>query len=129
MSDDVTVDAEQLARLADDLARLGASAVDRVDPVVKRAVTNMKDDMVADTESSRYFRGIGRTITYSRAYRLGYVGYELGPDRALGGQAPLADVAYNGGANGGGGTLDLDGPLEREEPRLMQELANLLGAL
>lgn len=121
-----TIDTSQLDRLADDLARLGFQAVDRVDPVVKRGVENIKGEMVADAESSDHFKGIGRTLTYDRAYKIGYVGYELGPDRGRGGQAPLAGIAYMGGANGGGGSLDLEGPTEREAPRLMRALADLL---
>lgn len=129
MPDGVQVDVSQLVGLADDLARLGATAVERVDPVVKKAANNVKDDLVADAAGSEHFKGIAGTITYDRAYRIGYVGYEVGPDRDRGGQAPLADVAYNGGANGGGGTLDLDGPAEREAPRLMKALSDVLGKL
>lgn len=130
MANDVTVDTSQMTRFAVDLGKLAASALPRADKVVKHGATNIKDDMVAEAEGSGgSFRGIGRTIDYERDYGIGYVGYEIGPNRALGGQAPLAGVAYLGGANGGGGTLDPDGPLEREAPRLMKALDELLGDL
>lgn len=129
MANDVTVDTSQLLHFAVDLGKVAASALPRVDAVVKRGAQQIKDDMVSDAEASKHFRGIGRTIDYDRAYGIGEVSYEVGPNRERGGQAPLAGVAYLGGANGGGGSLDLDGPLEREAPRLMKALDELLGDL
>lgn len=127
MPNDVTIDTSELARFAADVGRITGETVPKVDAVVKRAAQNIKDEMVEDAGSSEHFKGIGRTITYDRAYGIGFVGYEVGPDRARGGQAPLAGVAYTGGANGGGGSLDADAPLEHEAPRMMAELLKLLG--
>lgn len=129
MANDVTVDTSQLLHFAVDLRKVAASALPRVDEVTKRAIQNITTEMKAEAEASRHFRGIGRTIDYERAYGIGEVSYEGGPNRANGGQAPLAGVAYVGGANGGGGSLDLDGPLEREAPRFMKALDDLLGDL
>jgi hypothetical protein len=129
MANEVKVDASQMVEFGFDLGRIASSALPRVDDVVKHAAQNVKDDMVSDAQSSRHFRGIGRTIDYDRAYGIGQVAYEVGPNRARGGQAPLAGDAYLGGANGGGGSLDLDGPAEREAPRMMKALLDLLGDL
>lgn len=121
---------DELRAFAVELGKVATSALKDVDPIVKRGAQNVKDDLVADAEGSGgAFRGIGRTISYDRAYAVGQVAYEVGPDRDRGGQAPLAGIAYFGGANGGGGTLDIDGPLDREEPRLMKALDDYLGGL
>ncbi len=118
---------EGLRELSADLGRIAASALPEVDAIAKRGAQNVKDDMVSDAEGSRYFRRLARSISYDRAYRAGEVGYEIGPDKSRGGQ--LGVIAYFGGANGGGGTLDIDGPLEREEPRLMAQLDKWLGGM
>lgn len=129
MPNEITADTAELVRFAADLGKIAGSAVPKVDEVTKKAVQNIKDEMVEDAEASKHFKGIGRTLDYDRAYSIGYVGYELGPNRDRGGQAALAGVAYTGGANGGGGTLDADGPLEHETPRFMAELDRILGRL
>lgn len=129
MSDDVEIDTTELARFAADLGRVAGDAVPKVEDVTKKAAQNIKDAMVEDAQASKHFKGIGRTITYDRAYGIGFVGYEIGPDRARGGQAPLAGVAYTGGANGGGGSLDADAPLQQEVPRFMAALDEILGGI
>ena len=59
------------------------------------------------------------------------VEFEIGPDRDRGGKpgrvARLANIAYFGGANGGGGTLDFDRPAKEELPRLDAHIARALG--
>lgn len=129
MANDVTVDATEMVRFAADLGRVASTLLPKIDAVAKRGAENIKGEMASDAAGSRHFRGIAQTIDYDRDYGLGYVGYEVGPNRERGGQAPLAGVAYFGGANGGGGTLDIDGPLEREAPKFMKALDELLGDL
>lgn len=129
MANDVTIDTSEMIRFAAHLGHVAGSVLPDVDKDVKRGAQNIKDDMVSEAVASKHFAGMGRTIDYERDYGIGYVGYEVGPNRERGGQAPLAGVAYLGGANGGGGTLDLDGPLEREAPRLMKALLDRLGDL
>lgn len=120
-------DIEGLRELTADLGKIASRALPEADAIVKRGVQQIKDDMVAGAEGSRAFRSIARSISYDRAYSAGQVGYEVGPDKDRGGQ--LGVIAYFGGANGGGGTLDIDGPLRAEEPRLLQAIDDWLGGL
>lgn len=120
-------DIEGLRELSTDLGRIASRALPDVDVVTKHAAQNVKDDLVAEAEASRHFRSIARSISYDRSTSMGQVSYEVGPDKSRGGQ--LGVIAYFGGANGGGGTLDIDGPLEREEPRFMKALDEFLGEL
>jgi len=133
MADSISMDTREVAEFAADLGRVMASALPEVDAIMKHGAGNIKDEMVADAEASPHFRRIAPSISYDSAYRVGQVAYEIGPDRARGGKAGgaarLANIAYFGGANGGGGTLDLDGPLKHEEPQIMKRLDDLLAGL
>lgn len=123
----IEVDDSELRALAADLSRAQSRAPNLVDPVLKRAAQNVKEEMAADAAESRHFSGIARTVSYDRDSRVGSLGYEVGPDKDRGGAASLANIAYFGGSNGGGGTLDIEKPLRSEEPRLMKALDDALG--
>lgn len=120
---------EGLRELSADLGKIASRALPDVDAVLKKGAENIKTEMASDAESSTHFRGLARTISYDSSYRIGEAAYEIGPDKDRGGAAALGNIAYFGGANGGGGTLDIDAPLAHEEPRLMAALDKALGAL
>lgn len=120
-------DFSEVAELAVDFGRASARVLPEVDAVVKRGAQGVKDGLVADAERSKHFDVLASAISYDRLYGLNRVGYEVGPDKDRRGGA-LGNIAYFGGANGGGGTLDLDGPVRAEEPRLIVGL-NTLKAL
>lgn len=120
-------DFSEVHRLSADLGRSASRILPLVDAVMKRAAQNVKDDMVADAQGSDYFGRIARTISYDRVAAVGAIAYEVGPDRDRGGQAPLAGIAYYGGVNRGGGTLDIDGPLTVEAPRMIKALGDVGG--
>lgn len=107
--------------------------------VAKRAMQNIKTDLVDEAKTSTHFRQVAPTISYDERHTLRGVDYEVGPDKdrhvapsrtrakpGPGTPGDLANIAYFGGANGGGGTLDFDGPVEREIPRLEQHLREAL---
>lgn len=119
---------EGLRELSADLGRIASSALPEVDKMAKRGAQNIKDDMVEDAEGSRHFRPVAPSISYDRSTSAGQVSYDIGPDKGRAGGA-LGVFGYFGGANGGGGTLDIDGPLKAEEPRLMKALDDFLGGL
>lgn len=133
MADSISIDAREMTAFAADLGRISARALPEVDAIMKHGAGNIKDEMVTDAEGSRHFRRIAPSISYDSDYRIGQVAYEIGPDRARGGKASgaahLANIAYFGGANGGGGTLDLDAPLKHEEPQMMKRLDDFLAGL
>lgn len=118
---------EGLRELSADLGRISSRALPEVDGLLKKGAQQIKDQMVSDAEGSKHFRSIARSISYDSDYRVGQAAYEIGPDKDRGGA--LANIAYFGGANGGGGSLDLDAPLQNEEPRLMKALDDYLGGL
>lgn len=122
------IDTSDLRALATDLGKIPARLLPEADAVVKRGAQNVKDHMNADAAASAHFHGMAGSVTYDSAYRVGSVQYEVGPDKARRGGA-LGNIAYFGGANGGGGTLDIDAPLTAEEPRLTSAIGRLLEQL
>lgn len=120
---------EGLRELSADLGRIASRALPEVDAITKKAADNVKSEMVSDAQGSRHFKRIAPTISYDRSTSMGQVSYDVGPDKDRDEAASLGNIAYFGGANGGGGTLDIDGPLAHEEPRLMKALDDYLGGL
>lgn len=123
----ITVDSSELRKLAADFGKASADVLPKVDQVVKRGAQNIKDEMVADAQGSTHFKGMAGSISYDTKYGAGSVGYEIGPDKGRRGGA-LGNIAYFGTSRGGG-TLNLEGPLANESPRLEKALGDLLGEI
>lgn len=122
-------DFSELRRLERDLEYASHKAIPAIDAILKHGAQNIKDDLADSARRSKHFSRIAPTISYDRASHIGQVAYEIGPDKDRGGAASLANIAYFGGVRGGGGTLDIDGPLEREEPKTLRELSREMGGL
>lgn len=124
MSDGVSIDTSELQTLAADFGKASAGLLKDVDKVAKKAAQNIKDDLSAQAAASTHFRGMAGSISYERAYGLGSVGYEVGPDKDRRGGA-LGNIFFFGVPEGGGGTGDLDAPLAAEGPRFVKALSEL----
>ncbi|MCR6706553.1 MAG: hypothetical protein NVV66_18320 [Cellulomonas sp.] len=127
MPDGFTVDTSSLRRLMADLSRAASQAVDVVEPVLEHGALNIKNGLVEDAEASTHFKGMAGALSYDRVGFASRIGFEIGPDKDRRGGA-LGNIAYFGTPRGGG-TLDLDGPLTAEEPRLVASLAKALEGL
>lgn len=128
MADGFTIDTSEVSAFVAELGRVESSVLPEVDKLVKRNAQALKDQMVDDAKESPYFRRVGESVTYDSAYRVGEVAYEVGPDKARRGAAGLAG-AYLGWPNGGGATLPLDEPVQRQQGRMVWELDQFLGGL
>jgi len=118
----------ELRAFAAELGKVAAGALDETDKVAKKAADNLKRDYASEAEGSRHFDSVAPAWSYDRHYRVGVVNYEVGPDKDRAGGA-LANIYYFGGARGGGGTGDIDGPFDREQPRMMKALDDMLGRM
>lgn len=117
---DVTIDVSEVRALAADMTRVDSRLTRHLIPVVDKAAANVKDDLRAVASRSRHFRLVP-TISYDKPspYEA-----EIGPVK--GGAGSLANIAYFGGSNGGGGTLeDPRGAMDREAPRFERALADV----
>ncbi|MGC4151500.1 MAG: hypothetical protein QM628_00280 [Propionicimonas sp.] len=127
MADGIVIAVSQVTRAATDLGLMSAEAVRVIEPTMKRAAQEAKTDMQGIFGQSKHFGRIAATVSYDRIGFLSSIGYEIGP-RAID-QGALAGIATEGGANGGGGTVDLQPVVDHIEQTLPHELEVALGML
>jgi len=125
----IIIDTSPLSRVAVDLGRIGAKGVDAIEPVMKRAAQNIKTNMQQAFSGSDHFRRIAAAVSYDRTgFLSSTLGYEIGPEVGRG-SGSLAGIAVEGGANGGGGSVDVQPALDAEIPNLEKYLGEALGRL
>jgi hypothetical protein len=107
----------ELRQFAINIGRVVAGAYEDVDAVIAKGALNVKNEMIADASASRHFKGMAGSITYEHENTSNLIRRVVGPDKGRGGGA-LGNIAYFGTSRGGG-TLDIDKPLNSEEPRLL----------
>lgn len=125
------IDDTELRHLVRHIDSAPTRAMKAAEASAKRGMQNIKTELAKEAQASKHFKMIGPTISYDERFTRKGIEYELGPDKdhsVRGGKpGPLANIAYFGGANGGGGSLDFDGPIDREMPRLENHLRDALG--
>lgn len=122
----MSADASEVRAFAVELQTVPDNVVRKIPGVVKKGANNIKQTMVADFGRSRSFHQIGRAVSYDISMDATGVEAEIGPVK--GSPGSLANIAYFGGANGGGGTIrDPERALEEEVPRFESALSDLLG--
>lgn len=115
----------ELLNISKYLGEIADEAVPKVVPIMTRGAVEVKKRMNADLGASWSFHGIAGTVNYDRAVTGDGVEFEIGPDKDRNGGA-LANIAYFGGSNGGGGTVDLEGPFVAEGEVIAQKLTDLI---
>ena len=120
----VSVDVSEVRTLAVDLARIPDKVQRGVRPVVLKGAMQVRDKMREDMRESVYFKGNAKNISYDLKVDAGGVEAEIGPRPTR-----LAHIAYFGGANGGGGTVDILGPLGEEVEPFTKHLGDLFEGL
>ena len=118
---------EELRRYATNLGRLGLEAAGEADKILKRGAQNIKTGLQENLRESKHFRQVAASISYDQIGGMRALGYEVGPDKDRH-AGPLANIAFFGTSRGGG-TVDFEGPLREEEPRLVSHLQDLLGRM
>ena len=118
MSDFTVIGARELSR---DLAHAADAMKPEAARVVQQGALRIKQGMQRDAGGSQHFRQIAGAISYDLADS--GLAAEIGP-RDDGGAGELANIAYIGTSRGGG-TLDLTGPLNAEEPAILEHLQRI----
>lgn len=116
--------AAELRQFAIAVGNIADGAFEDVDEVITKAAVNVKSEMIADVSKSRHFRGMAGSITYEHHNTRGVIRREVGPDKGRRGGA-LGNIYYFGTSRGGG-TGDIEKPLNTEEPRLMSAMQSLV---
>lgn len=99
----IDVDASDALRLAGDFAKASTSLVAQTRAVVSKSANEIKTLMRADMGASSHFKEVARAISYDLSGNGSGSEAEIGPVK--GSPGSLANIAYFGGANGGGGTV------------------------
>ena len=122
---DVSFDTSELRAFASDLEKAPTAAIVKLKPVIKKAGVNIKKQMRAEMGKSKHFKA-AKHIDFDVVD--GGLGVEVGPRKE--GAGNLANIAYFGGANGGGGSVaDPKGALDAEIPNFESEVDKILGDL
>jgi hypothetical protein len=135
VADGFTIDTTELNRLAVDLGKAPTKALGPIEQVIKRGALNLKDAMadrfkghLAATAAARPTGDrIARAVSADRIGFAQSFGYEVGP--TLGGAGSLASVAVEGGADGGGGTVQIDDLLPAEAEQVEKFIGEALEGL
>ena len=123
---DVSIEDDgQLRRLVMDIAEEMRTVPQEVRKVIAEGAANVRDDLNDQAAASRHFKGMAGSVTYDMKGNAYFSEAEIGPDKGRTGGA-LGNIFFFGGANGGGGTGDLDGALRREGPRLTSAMGDVL---
>lgn len=123
---DIDIDLSQLLALGDDLKSAAAGAIGTIRPAVTKAGVNIKQDM-RDAAASKHFK-FANQINFDQTGNAAYSQVVVGPKKV--GAGNLANIAYFGGAHGGGGTIeDPQAALDREAPKLESAILDLIGEL
>lgn len=121
----VEIDSSELRAFSSELGKVPAKAVTGVRPAVKKAGVNMKNQLREEMGRSKHFRA-ANSISFDEGD--GGLAVEVGPEKS--GAGNLANIAYFGGAHGGGGTVpDPRGALDAEVPRFEKALTDLVGEI
>ena len=121
----VEFDASELRDFSSELGRVPAKVVIGVRPAVVKAGVNMKNQLREEMDKSKHFKA-SRSINFDVSD--GGLAVAVGPSKGKPGS--IANIAYFGGANGGGGTVpDPRGALEAEAPRFEKALTDLVGEI
>lgn len=130
MPDGFTIDTSEARTLAVDLGRIPARAIPDAEAVLKKGAEELKKGMTAEFEKSNSFTtksGRAPRISYDRSGFAREIAYEVGPE--MHGHGALAHIAVDGGANGGGGSVDIDSLLEPEAKQVEKFLGDVLEGL
>ena len=125
----VSIDTSEVRALAADMRQVDERMNRYVLGIVEKGANNIKNQLRAEMSASRHFKGATSAITYDLNLKGfgggGIIEAEIGPERGRPGS--IANIAYFGGSNGGGGTVpDPQGALDAELPnfsRALEELA------
>lgn len=120
----IRFDDSELRRFGEDLGRVPMAVARKIPPVVVKGAMNIKEQLRAEMGASEHFRGAAHTVGFDVLD--GGFAAEIGPSSEAGSPGNLANLAYFGGSNGGGGTVaDPMEALTAEAPAFLKALADL----
>jgi hypothetical protein len=93
-------------------------------PVVSKGALNIKRDMQADARGHPHTRYLPAAINYDTKSTRSTISAEIGPDKDKPGGA-IANIVYFGTSKNAA-VLDINGPLDREEPKFLKAIEDVI---
>lgn len=87
------------------LIAAASNAPGEVTKIIEVGARKIQKQLQADMRKSSYFKGAARNISYDMDTAGGNIAAEIGPETGRGRPGAISNIAYFGGANGGGGTV------------------------
>lgn len=109
----------ELRALSRDLGTVPMKARDELTPIFRKTAQQVKTRMQDDLRGSGWFGQVARSVDYDVRTSKGSMTAEVGTNAARDSSAPLAGIAYFGGARGGGGTVPDPEYIMEDEADLM----------
>lgn len=97
---------------------------DKMHPVVRRGALNIKKDLQAEAQGHPHTPYLPAAISYDTRALKNQILAEIGPDKDKVGGA-IANVVYFGTSKNPA-VLDINGPLDREEPKFLKAIEDAL---
>lgn len=117
-----TIDTSEVRALAVDLTAASLRVAVEAPKAIFKGAMAIKAQLREELGASGYFGGGAPMVSFDILY--GGLAAEVGPEPR--GAALLENIAYFGGAHGGGGTVpDPQGALDAEAPNLERALSDL----
>lgn len=121
---------EGFAELAADLGQAPNEVTKKVRPIIRKGGVELRRRMQREMGRSAHFGHVARSIDFDEITTAGSIGVEVGPNADRSRSAPLAGIAYFGGANGGGGTVpEPDQALSDEGQVAAKFIADAMGGI
>lgn len=117
----MSIDFSQVDKLADDLKHVPDETLPKVRKVVARGAVTVKNQMRDEARSTGHYRHFFRSISYDETDD--GLGAVIGPDKAMI-QGALGNLLYFGTSRTAG-VLDINGPVNREAPRMADAIADV----
>lgn len=96
-------------------------------PVVSKGALNIKKDLQQDAQGHPHTAYLPAAISYDTKATKSVISAEIGPDKDKPGGA-IANVVYFGTSKNAA-VLDINGPLDREEPKFLKAIEDVIGDL
>lgn len=118
-----TFDTHEVRQLAVDLGKVSHRVVPEVAKVVSKGALNIKTQLADEAKSSGHYKHFSRSINYD--LKRGGLEAVIGPDKSKM-QGALGNILYFGTSKNAP-VLDINSPLDAEEPRFEKALGDVAG--
>jgi hypothetical protein len=117
-------DVSDIRGLEEDMGKAVGDMLGKLRPVVQRGALNIKKDLQSEARGHPHFPHFPQAISYDTTETKSEVRAEIGPDKDKR-QGALGNLLYFGSSKNPA-VLDINGPLDREEPKFVKAVGDVI---